>query len=252
MRRGTGPSPSPGARASVPGSSTRLGGPGGEPAEPLRVDQITLPDGTKVWLNAASSIHYPTQFTGNQRQVDVTGEAYFEVTKNAHLPFKVNVDNRAEVEVLGTHFNIKAYKEESVIKTTLLEGKVKVGNRQSGPGSAGSNDQSAILKPGQQAVIHYSRLPSPDSRLTIHDNINTEQVTAWTTGFFQFNDLDIETILRQLSRWYNVNVAYESHPAPRRFGGRISNQLNLSEVLRLLESNGIHSRLEGRKIIVLP
>ncbi|WP_165758979.1 FecR family protein [Niastella yeongjuensis] len=208
--------------------------------------QITLPDGTKVWLNAASSIHYPTQFTGDQRLVAITGEVYFEVTKNARMPFKVNIDERCEVEVLGTHFNIKAYKDESVIKTTLLEGKVKVGNRSlPGTGAIGSN-QSAVLKPGEQAIA------TDHSPLTIDHSPDLDNVMAWKNGLFNFEGMQLREVMQQLERWYDIEVVYEGKVPDVKFYGELSRGLNLSGIINALKDSGIRFRIDGNRLIVLP
>lgn len=198
--------------------------------------QLRLPDGTDVWLNSASSIHYPTAFTGAQRIVEITGEVYFEVAKNEKMPFKVKV-NSVTVEVLGTHFNINAYAEESLIKTTLLEGSVKVQQT--------VTHQSQIIKPGQQAQSDNS-----SSTIQVVSDIDMDQVMAWKTGFFEFDKTDITLIMRQISRWYDVEVSFEGEPSTEKFGGRISRTLPLSEVLKLLETNGVQCKVTGKKVIV--
>jgi transmembrane sensor len=216
--------------------------------------QLVLPDGSKVWLNAASSITYPTAFTGNQRKVQITGEVYFEVVHNSKMPFIVEKGNMA-VEVLGTHFNINAYDDEGVLRTTLLEGKVKVsnqsaiGNRQ----SAIVNRQSAILKPGEQAVISL-----PTSRegrgeaLTIDHSPDLEDVMAWKNGLFHFENADIKTVMRQLSRWYDVDIDYKSAATKNdSLFVEMSRNANLSDVLKALEvSTSVRFSIEGKKIIV--
>jgi transmembrane sensor len=195
---------------------------------------IDLPDGTKVWLNAASSIRYPTVFTGTERDVEITGEAYFEVARNIVKPFHVSV-NAMGVTVLGTHFNIMAYSEESSIKTTLLEGSVKV--------TKGS--ETVLLKPGQQAV-----LSNQNGALAINP-ADAEEAIAWKSGRFEFNG-SIQSIMRQIERWYDIEVVYEGNVASKSFGGAISRKKNVSEVLKLLELTGsIHFKIEGRKITVI-
>ncbi len=197
--------------------------------------QLTLPDGTKVWLNAESSIRYPTTFIGKERNVEITGEAYFEVTKNASMPFNVKV-NDMTVKVLGTHFNINAYNNEPDIKTTLLEGSIKIGN----------NNDSAILKPGQQAQI------SKMAPLKIFNNIDIDEVMAWKNGFIAFKSADIKTIMRQLSRWYDVDIVYNGNISERKFTGEIPRDENLSEVLKILQASNIHFKIENKKLIVMP
>jgi ferric-dicitrate binding protein FerR (iron transport regulator) len=197
--------------------------------------QLTLPDGSKVWLNAASSIRYPTAFIGSERNVEVTGEVYFEVIKNASMPFRVKV-NDLTVEVLGTHFNINAYSNEPAIKTTLLEGSVKIGN----------HNDSAILKPGQQAQINKV------AALKVLNNIDVDEVMAWKNGFIAFKSADIKTIMRQLSRWYDVDIVYNGNIGERNFTGEIPRSENLSEVLKILQASNIHFKIENKKLIVMP
>lgn len=195
--------------------------------------QLVLADGTKVWLNASSSLQYPTAFTGKERSVELTGEGYFEVAKNASMPFHVQVNNM-EVEVLGTHFNINAYDDEDAIKTTLLEGSVKV-----------RSENSVVLKPGEQAA-----LSAPHSPLTIHHSPNIEEVMAWKNGLFQFKAADIETVLRQAARWYDVEFVYKGN-IPERFSGQISRSANAEQLLKILELTGkVKFEINGKTIIV--
>lgn len=213
--------------------------------------QVVLPDGTEVWLNAASSIHFPTQFAGNERRVELTGEAYFEVKKDARKPFHV-VTATQDVEVLGTHFNVNSYSDETSIKTTLLEGKVKVVKRESAFAKA-SADKSAkdaelaiVLKPGEQAVL--SRAHSP---FTIDHSPDLEQVMSWKNGVFQFNNADIKTIMRQLARWYNLEVTYNKPPDDNLYYVEMPRNSKLSSILKVLELTGnIHFEIEGNKLIV--
>ncbi len=196
--------------------------------------QVVLPDGTRVWLNAASSLRYPTSFTGNERKVYLEGEAYFEVAKNAAKPFHVEAKG-VDVEVLGTHFNINAYNDEIYSKTTLLEGSVKVkkGNIQK------------LLVPGQQAV-------SSGSELLKVIAVDPEEILAWKNGYFDFKQSNLPEIMRQLSRWYDVDIRYEGAIPNRIFGGEISRSNNASEVLRILELSNVHFRIEGKYIVVMP
>ena len=206
--------------------------------------QLVLPDGSKVWLNATSSIKFPVAFTGNSRRVELTGEAYFEVTKNPARPFKVIVPPQpgrhegAEVEVLGTHFNIMAYGEEEKIATTLLEGSVKVMNQ-------AAKKQSAILKPGEQVSLsHLSELSQPMS-------VETEEVVSWKNGKFYFNNSDIKVIMRQIARWYDMDVEYRNIPSETQLGGVVSRKEDLRQLLNYFEIAGkVHFIVEGRKIIV--
>jgi transmembrane sensor len=195
--------------------------------------RVVLPDGTKVWLNTASSIRFPTAFTGNDRQVEISGEVYFEVAKNKEKPFIVSTGNQ-KVTVLGTHFDINAYQDENAVKTTLLEGSVKV--------NSGGN--MVLLKPGQQSQL------SSENKLTISNDIDTDEVIAWKNGYFQFNKADIQTIMNQISRWYDVEVRYEGQVEPGHYYGKISRNVNASKVLKVLELSGMHFTIEGGKIIV--
>ncbi len=196
--------------------------------------KLTLPDGTNVWLNAESSITYPTFFTGAKRRVTITGEAYFEVAKNPTMPFVVGY-NEMEVQVLGTHFNIDAYPDDPLIRTTLLEGSVKL--------HKGSNE--VLISPGQQAGI------GGEGRFKV-SNVDVEEVVAWKNGYFHFTYADIESIMHQLARWYDIDVSYEGKIAADRFTGEVPRSAHLSEILQVLESSGARFRINGRKIVVLP
>lgn len=210
--------------------------------------QVTLPDGTKVWLNAASSLRYPTVFTGAERKVTVTGEAYFEVAHNAHLPFVVNVNDKEEVTVLGTHFNVNAYDNEKAIHTTLLQGRVKVGSGQKANGS----EQAVILKPGEQAIALASPLTTNHSALTIDHSPDIDKVMSWKNGLFNFEGASFGEIMRQLERWYNIEVSYERGVPDVEFEGKMTRDVPLNDLLTMLERSDIHFRVEGRKLIVLP
>jgi transmembrane sensor len=197
--------------------------------------QVNLPDGTKVWLNAASSLRYPTAFTAGVRQVSLTGEAYFEVAKvRPEMPFKVLTTTQT-VEVLGTHFNVNSYTDEPAIKTTLLEGAVKVIS----PSAA---VKELILKPGQQSVLRGDRLNVAD--------VNEEEVIAWKNGMFRFRDADLQTVMRSVARWYDVQVNYEGTLPARQFSGEIHRNVNLSEVLDILSFFKVHFRVDGKTITV--
>lgn len=195
--------------------------------------QIVLPDGTNVWLNAASSLTYPTAFIGKERKIEITGEAYLEVAKNTDMPFKVKVNDATEVEVLGTHFNVNAYKDEVSINITLLEGTVKVS----------LNNKTRLLKPGQQAQI--------TGELNVVQGIDLKQVVAWKEGRFEFGErTDLKNIMRQISRWYDVDVEFREN-FDQSFGGSISRHVNISKVLEKLEMTGrVHFTINGRKVIV--
>jgi len=197
--------------------------------------RLTLPDGSAVWLNAASSITYPTAFTGADRTVKVTGEAYFEIAKMANKPFVVKISETTSINVLGTDFNINAYTDEPFTNTTLLEGSIAVTT---------GNNQQVILRPGQQAR-------TTGTGVKVLDNIDLDQVIAWKNGAFNFNGTDLSSVLRQLSRWYDVDVVFEGKIPQRRFGGAIQRNLQLQQVLRILEKMDIKFRMDGRKLVVV-
>jgi transmembrane sensor len=202
--------------------------------------QLILADGSSVWLNAASSIRFPVAFTGNERKVEITGEAYFEVAKDVTRPFRVTyittAGDKGEVEVLGTHFNINAYDDEAEIKTTLVEGKVKV--RQA--------TGSVHLEPLQEAVF------SKTGRHLKVRAADVEETIAWKTGMFEFHDADLESIMRQLSRWYDVEVKFSGTVSGKLYNGSIRRQATLSQVLQILKLAGVNYSLEGRTLRVAP
>lgn len=194
--------------------------------------QLTLPDGTKVWLNAASSLRFPTAFTGKERKVEITGEGYFEVEHSAEKPFYVSVGT-TEVKVLGTHFNVMAYDDEEAKQITLLQGSVLV--------SHASNNTKLI--PGQQARV--------GSNINVADNVDLEQVVAWKNGAFVFGEsMSVEEVMRQIARWYDVDVVFR-HKINGHIGGSVSRNANISEVLKILELTGaVKFEIVGRKVIV--
>src|SRR5258706_5010174 len=196
--------------------------------------QLVLPDGSKVWLNAASTLRFPTAFTGKERRVEVTGEAYFEVAKNPGQPFIVTANNM-DVQALGTEFNINAYADESAMFTTLIEGNVKVS----------SKGEAVIIKPGQQTGINNN-----ENNIHVADNVDIAKVIAWKKGLFEFNKTGLPVIMRQISRWYDVDILYEGKVTEETFGGGISRNLPLSDILKLLEGNGVQFRVEGKKVFV--
>lgn len=201
--------------------------------------QVNLPDGTKVWLNAASSLRYPLEFAGNERKVELIGEAYFEVAKNKAKPFKVYTDKEI-VEVIGTHFNINAYTDESSTRTSLVEGSVKVTSVKSAA--------STVIKPGQQSVINAN------AAITIKE-IDIDEAVAWKNGYFMFDAESLESILRKVSRWYDVDIQYKGVDLSKGiyFSGTLSKYSDVAKVLNKLEMIGaVHFKIEGRKIIVLP
>lgn len=195
--------------------------------------QVKLPDGSLVFLNASSSITYPIRFVGNERNVKMTGEAYFEIAHNKKMPFKVSSLGQT-VEVLGTHFNVMAYADEKLIKTTLLEGSVKISD----------HGQAALLKPGEQAQVSQSNIK-------VDNEVDLEDVVAWKNGYFKFNE-SLESIMAKVARWYNVKVEYQVKPDPNlSFSGKISRTRKISGILNMLEFNGdVHFKIEGRRVIV--
>ena len=196
--------------------------------------KIILPDGTNVWLNAASSITYPTVFKGIERQVTLSGEGYFEVTKNKAMPFRVKSALQT-IEVLGTHFNINAYADEALVKTTLLEGSVKVT----------SATNSILIVPGEQAVIN--RAGNGD---ITKQQVNLDKEIAWKNGVFSFANEDIRGVMRQVSRWYNIDVVYEGDMPTEKFFGEISRSSNLTDVFRILELNNMRFAVQGKTVKV--
>lgn len=209
-----------------------------------KIYKLLLPDGSLVWLNAASSIRFPTAFTNGERNVEITGEVYFEVTKNPNKPFRVYFSSpqtggegrEGAVEVLGTHFNINAYANEDAVRTTLLEGSVKV--------SAISNRQSAILQPGEQVSMSQS------SHLSQPIPVQTKKVMGWKDGYFSLDDLSLEALMREVERWYDVEVEYENGVPAKAFFGKVNRDLSLFDFMEGLKDWGVRFRLEGRKVII--
>jgi transmembrane sensor len=197
--------------------------------------QATLPDGSAVWLNAASSIRFPSTFSEDERRVEVTGEAYFEIAKDATRPFKV-IGGDQEIEVLGTSFNYNAYDDESIVATTLLQGSVKVSLK---------NGASKILIPGQQLQLHRN------NSFTVTNNVNTSEVIAWKNGLFQFKNATVESIMKQVARWYDIELIIESG-ASQQIDGSFPRNTQLSNVLRILElTDKVRFKVDGKKVIVL-
>ena len=196
--------------------------------------QLNLADGSKVWLNSASSLRFPVFFSGDTREVELKGEAYFEVSKNEDKKFSVRSGNQT-VEVLGTHFNINAYSDEPSITTTLIEGAVRVIELNS--------KKSQILKPGEQSKV--------DRDIRIHRK-DTQAEVAWKDGYFYFENASIETVMRQLGRWYGITARYETELPEHHFEGAIATNLTLLEVLEILQKSNIHFRLEGKEVVVMP
>lgn len=208
--------------------------------------KVVLSDGTTVWLNSGSSIRFPTTFSDKERIVEMTGEAYFEVAKKQlivrghtttkRIPFIVKTENE-EIEVLGTHFNVNAYSDEELTRTTLLEGSVKI--------RKGLHER--LLSPNQQSVTSKD-----NSNIEIYQ-ADTEEAVSWKNGYFQFKEEELQSILRKISRWYNVEVAYKNTPSGLKYGGMVSREKNISAVLNIMESTGnIHFKIEGRRLTVMP
>lgn len=202
--------------------------------------KLVLPDGSGVWLNAASSITYPTSFSDGERVVKVKGEAYFEVAKLAGLPFRVEIERDGsgkamDVDVLGTNFNVNAYVDEGEVRTTLIEGKVRL---KSGVGET-------VLSPGQQGRLGKS------GGFAIGD-ADVEEVLAWKEGRFHFEDADIRTVMRQIARWYDVEVEFTGKVPTEKFAGEISRSSQLADVFKILELSNVHFKVEGKKVMVMP
>lgn len=199
--------------------------------------RLTLPDGTRVWLNAASSISYPLSFQEKERVVTMTGEAYFEVVHNAKQPFKVKVGDRL-IEDIGTSFNVNAYTDEKTLTATLLEGAVSI--------STPETPRSIVMEGiGKQAQVNSS------GKIAVSTDADTDEVMAWKNGMFSFNQSDIQGIMRQISRWYDLDVMYTGTQSKETFSGMVSRSSNLSQVLKIMEQASIRFRLEGKTLIVI-
>jgi transmembrane sensor len=198
-----------------------------------QVIALELPDHTHVWLNAESTISYPVTFSANERKVTMTGEACFEVAHNAKNPFSVEVRGQT-IKDIGTQFNINAYENEPVIKTSLKEGAISITN----------SSCMILLKPGQQAIV------SRDSQGILVKPADLNEVYAWKEGYFYFNQADIRTVMRQLARWYNVDVGYEGELPLINFKGKIHRNINASQALSILSYFGVQYKIEGKKIII--
>ncbi|WP_353720261.1 FecR domain-containing protein [Dyadobacter sp. 676] len=203
---------------------------------------IVLPDGSRVWLNAKSSITFPNVFTGNERRVSIKGECYFEIQKERNKPFVVDVDGRQKVVVTGTHFNVSAYADEPEIRTTLLEGAVSVSH---------GAEESLHLMPGEQAASGEGGLRKR--------TVDADEAVAWKNGFFQFRETSLAAIMRDIGRWYNVEVDYPQGIPEKRFSGKLRRNTNASAILEILKFAGVNFRMESSasqafkgKIVVLP
>jgi transmembrane sensor len=203
---------------------------------------LALPDGTHVWLNNASSIRYPVWFTGATREVELTGEAYFEVAKDVTHPFRVHIRNSAAgpdggtVEVLGTSFNVMAYSDENAERATLVDGSIRYVHGAS----------NALLKPEDESVF------APNGELKTLHHVNTDEITAWKNGYFHFDHSDLESTMRQFARWYDITVAYQGKISPQEFNGKIPRSTTLTTVLKALEGENVHFKLEGKQVTVTP
>jgi len=207
--------------------------------------QLTLPDGTKIWLDAASSLTYPTAFTGSDRTVELTGEAYFEVVHDKKRPFTVKAGGQT-IRDIGTHFNVNAYTDEPAQVTTLLEGAVSVDGHLLRPGEKATVTPAA----GSGAAVTGKTAGGADVKVTKGD---PEQAVAWKNGLFYFSDAGLQTVMRQLSRWYNVDVSYEGNIPARQFNGMIGRSLTLDQVLKGLAKENVHYRIEeGHQLIITP
>ncbi|WP_293310571.1 FecR family protein [Pedobacter sp. UBA5917] len=197
---------------------------------------LILADGTEVWLNAASSVKFPAAFAGNERKVEVTGEVYFEVSKNKAKPFIVHTD-QSDIKVLGTHFNVNTYDDEEYQRTTLLEGSIemKTGN------------QKVLLTPGQQANIG-----GKSGAIKIREIDDLEAVIGWTNGYFQFEKSDLQSVMRQVSRWYNTTVNYNGTIPAKQYTGKIPRSVNVAKLIEMLSYTGIHCSVEHNEITVNP
>jgi ferric-dicitrate binding protein FerR (iron transport regulator) len=193
---------------------------------------VKLSDGSAVWLNSSSSIRFPVAFNEQERRVEITGEAYFEVAHNDKKPFLVSV-NGVQVQVVGTVFNINSYNDESTMKTTLLKGAVKVKQ----------GDQQVVIKPGEQAEV-------TDKNIRVNTGVNVSKEVAWKNGLFYFRNDNLKTIMRQISRWYDIDVVYEGKINNDEISGKIYRNANLSEVLKLLNVLDVNYKLEGKKLII--
>ncbi|MBO9633526.1 MAG: FecR domain-containing protein [Chitinophagaceae bacterium] len=209
--------------------------------------QVILPDGSNVWLNAASSIRYPAGFTGKERKVEISGEVYFEVASNPQMPFRVVIDHQAVVEVLGTAFNINAYGDDKRINTTLLEGSIKV-RRLTSSGKEKQGPSGVVLQPGQEVQIGQDPQAAPQ----IIDKADIEKVMAWKNGLFNFNDMSLPTVMNQLARWYDIDIKYKGEIPDRIFAGEITRDLSLSQLLLLFKDIDIRYEIKGRTLIIKP
>jgi hypothetical protein len=210
--------------------------------------QLVLPDGTKAWLNAASSISFPAVFKGENRQVKITGEVYLEVAKDKAHPFLVDVAGQGTIEVLGTIFNVNSYGDDGKIKTSLIEGSIRM--------SAGAfKNTSIVIKPGQRATMAVVAASGPQSnntsRIIVDVDPDLSQTIAWKNGLFSFSNADLHSVMRQLERWYDIKVRYEGTPSAITLEGEMFRNVKLSDVLEFLKESGLKYRMEGKTLIIL-
>jgi ferric-dicitrate binding protein FerR (iron transport regulator) len=196
--------------------------------------QLVLSDGTLVWLNAASLLRFPITFNTKERLVELKGEAYFEV-KKGERPFKVSLQNGSQIEVKGTAFNVNAYHDEEMLKTTLIEGKINFMNL----------GKTQALVPGQQIRLTYEQPEKP-----VVEDVDVEKEIAWKNDLFIFRGMDVRSIMREISRWYDIDVVYKGKISPETFSGIVSRKSNLSQVLKIMEEGGVRFEIEGRTIVV--
>jgi ferric-dicitrate binding protein FerR (iron transport regulator) len=197
---------------------------------------LKLPDGSLVWLNAASSITYPVAFNGKERKIKVKGEVFLEVKQDSRKPFTVDVDGKMITEVLGTSFNINSYENENNIRITLVDGSVRVI-------TSTDKRKMKLLKPGQQAV-------QQNNELTVSNSVNMAAVMAWKNGLFNLEGVSVEELLRQVARWYDLQIVYRSKPPQARFHGELGRDLQLSQILDALKEAEIRYKQEGRTLII--
>ena len=202
-----------------------------------KVINLVLADGSRVWLNAASSLRYPTSFTGNERKVEINGEAYLEVAHNPDLPFIVS-KGITSIKVLGTHFDVNAYDDESSLNVTLIEGRVSVAVK--------GNQKSKVIEPGEQAQVNKN------GSINVDNTVDLNEVLAWKNGVFSFKGADMESIMREVSRWYDVNVVFEK-PVAEKFYAEVSRETSVSTLLQMLgATKAVHFKIEGKTIRVMP
>ncbi|MGN6418012.1 MAG: FecR family protein [Pseudobacter sp.] len=194
--------------------------------------RITLPDGSRLWLNAASSVTFPTSFNAQNRNIKLTGEAYLEVSSNQRQPFSVELHN-SSIDVLGTSFNVQAYADDKNITTTLLEGSIRM--------------NSVVMRPGQQAILSNE---ATDKTPEVLNGADLQKVMAWKNGFFNFDNVPLKDVMKQVERWYDIDVIYEGAPPAVVFKGGMDRGVQLSGIIRFLQNFGITATMNGRKMII--